>query len=295
MLGGTGPIGRAVGRRLAGEGWQVVAVARSPRASFPHLVVADRYDAAGMRAVVGDGADLIVDCLCYTAAHAASLLPLLADAGSAVVMSARAVYVDGAGHHVNSAVPPCFDAPVAESQPTVAPSGSDEFDSREGYAACKVAAERVLLGSGYPVTVLRAAKVHGAGSSRPVAGFFLERLLGGGRTVRLARPADADHLTAAANVADLVTHAAARPAARILNVADADAPTLAQAAQCVAAHLGRTVEVVADPLVGTGPGWGQPRPMLLDTSAARALGHRPRTFAATIGTEVDWLARAAAD
>ncbi|TAM89030.1 MAG: reductase [Jatrophihabitans sp.] len=292
VLGGTGVVGRAVAAWLRPRGWRVDLVARTPREPFPDVLVADRYDPAALRAVVGGGADLLVDCLCYTAAHASALLPLLTDVGAAVVLSARAVYVDDAGHHVNSDEPVSFAHPVTEQQPTVAASGGDDFQSRCGYAACKVAAEQVLLDSGLPVSVLRASKIHGAGSARPVSEVFVARALAGNAVLRLAHPGYADHLTAAANVAQLVDLVAAAPGARILNVADADVPSRAAAAGAVAAHLGHHWKVRDDP-GGDQPSWGQPRPMVLDTAAARRLGFRPQRFARTIGTEIDWLAAAA--
>ena len=286
-------VGRAVHRRLTAAGWRVDAVARRPRDPVGEVCVADRHDPVALAAVVGAGADLLVDCLCYTAADAASLLPLLGDVSSTVVLSARAVYVDEAGNHVNSDEPPRFAGPVTEKQPTVAPSYGDDYDSRFGYAACKVAAEQVLLGSGRPVTVLRAAKVHGAGAARPVSAFFVDRALAGDRTVPLAHPEYAEHLSAAENVARLVAIAAARPDARILNVADADAPTLAEAALLTARRLGHRWRVVPDPSAPGRPGWGAERPVRLDLSAARALGYRPATFAATVPAEIDWLRTAA--
>ena len=293
VLGGTGVIGRAVGRHLRSAGWRVDLVARTAREPFPDVVVADRHDPAALRAVVGDGADLLVDCLCYTATHAETLLPLLADVDATVVMSARAVYVDAAGNHLNSEVPARFEAPVTEQQPTVPPSRTADFNSREGYSACKVAAEQVLLEGGRPVTILRAGKVHGEGSPRPISEFFVERILGGDAALHLPHPEYADHLTAAANVANLVQAVATRPQTRILNVADADAPTLADAARAAARHLDHTWQVVADPSATTHPGWGQRHPMLLDTRAAQRLGYRPATFAETIGAEIDWLTTAA--
>ena len=293
VLGGTGVVGRAVGRHLRSTGWHVDLVARTAREPFPDVVVADRHDTAALRAVVGDGADLLVDCLCYTSADAEMLLPLLARVTATVVMSARAVYVDDTGSHLNSEVPAHFDAPVTEQQPTVPPSRTADHNSREGYAACKVAAEQILLDSGRPVTILRASKVHGGGSPRPISEFFVERILSGDGALHLAHPEYADHLTAAANIANLVETVATRPQTRILNVADADAPTLADAAQAVARHLDHAWQVVMDPSATAHPGWGQRHPMLLDTGAAQALGHRPATFAGTIGAEIDWLTTAA--
>lgn len=292
MLGGTGVIGRAVSRRLTEAGWRVDAVARGNRDGLPEVVRADRHDAAALAAVVGSGADLLVDCLCYTARDAELILPLLESVTAAVVMSARAVYVDEAGNHLNADTAPNFEEPVTEQQPTLAPSRTADFNSRDGYARCKVAAEQVLLDSGRPVTILRASKVHGAGSPRPVSEFFVERVLNGEDVLRLTHPGYADHLTAARNVAHLVEIVAANPGARVLNVADADVPTRAHAAEVTADFFHHGWTIVEDEAAPQPP-WGQRRPLVLDTSAAQGIGYRPETFAATIGAELGWLAAAA--
>jgi nucleoside-diphosphate-sugar epimerase len=173
ILGGTGLIGRAVASRLLAAGWQVDVTGRdagrmpgSLARAGARFAAAERSDPRALAAAAGSGADLLVDCVCYTAADADLLLPLARAAGSTVLISSKAVYVDAAGRHVNSAEAPRFAGPIREDQPTMAPSGAD-YRSREGYGANKVAAEQVLLDSGAPVTVLRPSKVHGPGATRP--------------------------------------------------------------------------------------------------------------------------------
>ncbi|MGH8979581.1 MAG: reductase, partial [Acidimicrobiales bacterium] len=80
ILAGTGAIGWATARRLAPEGWEVVVTGRDPAHAPPGLaalgvalVRADRHDVGSVAAVIGRGADLLVDCACFTAAHAAGL------------------------------------------------------------------------------------------------------------------------------------------------------------------------------------------------------------------------------
>src|SRR5690349_13555253 len=156
IIGGTGLIGRAVARRLLAAGWRVTVTGRDPRhlpgdlaAGGARFVVADRADPAALPG----GCELVVDCVCFTAAQARLVLPLLRDSRCAVMISSKAVYVDAAGNHVNSATPPRFPGPVTEEQPTMRP-GDMPYDSPQGYGANKVAAEQVLLDSGAPVTVL---------------------------------------------------------------------------------------------------------------------------------------------
>jgi nucleoside-diphosphate-sugar epimerase len=301
VLGGTGSIGRATALRLLAAGWEVDVTGRDP-AHMPRevaaaggtFVAADRADARALAAALGDGADLLVDCICFTAADAALLVPLARAATSTVLISSKAVYVDDAGNHSNSDAPPRFGGPIRETQPTLPPGGGD-YTTREGYGANKVAAERVLLDSGLPVTVLRPSKVHGAGAARPREWVFVKRVLDRRPAVFLAhRGAGVDHTTAAANIAALVEVAAAKPGARILNSADPDAPSGLEVARTVARHLGHEWEEVlldGEPEDGVGGHpWDAPYPIVLDTTAATELGYVPAgDYAATVVDELDWL------
>jgi nucleoside-diphosphate-sugar epimerase len=301
VIGGTGLIGRAVAHRLVTAGWQVVVTGRDP-ARMPHdlatagvrFAAADRADPVALAAALGDGSDLLVDCVCFTGEQARLILPLLADVRSAVMMSSKAVYVDGAGNHVNSPVKPRFAGPVTERQPTMKP-GDQPHRSAEGYGANKIAAEHVLLDSGRPVTVLRPSKVHGEGAAPPREWYFVKRALdrrpvlllaGGGR--------GADHPTAAVNLAALVEVVADRPGRRILNAADPDTPDGRAIARTIAGLTGHTWREVlldddAPPALGRHP-WHFVPPVALDMTAASELGYRPvGDYAATVALEVAWL------
>jgi nucleoside-diphosphate-sugar epimerase len=334
IVGGTGAIGRAAARRLLATGWSVELTGRDPArmprdiaAAGGRFVAADTRDAGRSRATFGDGADLLVDCVCFTAEDAARLLPLARDTASTVLISSKAVYVDGAGRHSNSPADPDFGGPVREDQPTVAP-GYGDYRSAAGYPAGKVAAERVLLDSGAPVTVLRPSKIHGPGSRQPREWVFVKRVLDRRPVLFLAhRGAGVDHPTAAANIAALIELAAARPGPRILNAADPDAPSALEISRVIARHLGHTWdEVLLDdqqaapgqPALGQ-PALGQPargqpalgqpargqpargrhpwdraHPFVLDMTAAARLGYTPAgDYAATVAAAVDWLVAAA--
>ncbi len=196
-------------------------------------------DAGRLRATFGDGADLLVDCACFTAEDAARLLPLARDTASTVLIS-KAVYVDEAYHHSNSPVKPDFGGPVREPA-----HGGLDTGTAEGYLPAKVAAEQVLLDSGVPVTVLRPSKIHGPGSRQPREWMFVKRVLDRRPVLFLARRgAGVDHPTAAANIAALIELAARRPGRRILNAADPDAPSALDMSRAIAAHLGHTWEEV---------------------------------------------------
>lgn len=293
ILGGTGSIGRATARRLLASGWEVDVTGRDP-AHMPRDLAA-----AGGRFVAadrGDGADLLVDCICYTADDAIRLLPLASQAGSTLMISSKAVYVDDVGRHSNSEEAPQFDGPIRETQPTMAP-GSGDYMTREGYGANKVAAEQVLLDSGEPVTVLRPSKIHGAGARNPREWVFVKRVLDRRPAVFLAnRGAGVDHTTAAANIAALIEVVAAKPGRRILNSADPDAPSALEISRAIARHLDHAWEEVLldDDSLGRHP-WDAPHPIVLDTSAALELGYEPvGDYATTVPEAVDWLVAAAA-
>ncbi len=301
LIGGTGLIGSAIARRLLTIGWDVDVLARGTTpvaddlAGRTRLTAADRSDAPAMRAAFGAGADLLVDCACYTAADASGLLALAADASSTVMISSKAVYADAAGRHANSLHAPRFEGPVTESQPTVAP-GDMDHRSPEGYGANKVAAERILLDSGLPISVLRPSKVHGRGAVPARSWVFVKRVLDRRPVVLLAGDGlGVDHPSAAANVARLVETVAKRPGARILNIADPDAPCGADIARIVGEHFGHAWRLVplddgAPAPLGWHP-WDRRPPVVLDMNAALAVGYRPAgDFAATIPDELDWLA-----
>ncbi len=300
IVGGTGLVGRAVARRLLAAGWDVTVTGRDPGRTPTDLVdrvrfvAADRDDPDALASATGTGCDLLVDCVCFTAAQARSLLPLARDAGSIVMLSSKAVYVDDAGNHSNSRTAPRFPVPVTERQPTMAP-GDMPYRSAEGYGPNKVAAERVLLDSGLPVTVLRPSKIHGEGAAPPREWYFVKRALDGRPAVLLAgRGAGGDHPSAATNIAALVQVAAERPGRRILNAADPDAPDGLRIARTIAELTGHERREVlldgdAPPGLGRHP-WHRVPPVVLDTSAARALGYQPvGDYRTTVADAVRWL------
>ncbi|WP_338040872.1 NAD-dependent epimerase/dehydratase family protein [Nocardiopsis baichengensis] len=299
VLGGTGPIGQAVSHCLLRSGWNVVVVARTPNSLPPDLVrsgavlkVADARNLEGLRRALTRGADLLVDCVCYTATDANRLLPFLADVGSTVMVSSKAVYVDDAGNHVNSPTKPLFTTPITEQNPTLAPRNGD-YDTAEGYGPNKIAAEHVLLDSGHPVTVLRASKVHGVGASPPREWMFVKRVLDKRKPLFLRRRGESiGHTTAAVNLAALVQRVAQFPGRRILNSADPDAPSVIEIARTISAHFKHEWDLYfvdeTSPL-GKTP-WDTATPIILDMSAAMRLGYAPvGTYAETIRSTLNWL------
>ncbi|HEX4789107.1 MAG TPA: NAD-dependent epimerase/dehydratase family protein [Actinospica sp.] len=302
ILGGTGVIGRATARRLIDADWQVDVTGRDP-AHLPRELAeagvrfhpAERSDPEALRDALGSGTDLLVDCVCYTAADARLLLPLAARADSTVLISSKAVYVDGAGNHSNSAAPPDYGGPVPETHPTLPPGEDVDYRSREGYGASKVAAELVALNSGLPISVLRPSRIHGAGANRPREWVFVRRALDRRPAVLLAAGGTGVvHPTAAVNLAALIETVARHPGTRVLNSADPDAPCAREIARAIARQLGHAWrEVPLDDAAPKGLGrtpWDAQHPVVLDTTASLNLGYRPvGDFAATVIETVDWL------
>ena len=302
ILGGTGAVGRATALRLLEKGWRVDLTGRNPerfdptvRALGGHYVESDRFERRQLAAVVGEGADLLVDCACYTAAHAHSLVSCARDAGSTVMLSSKAVYVDERGRHSNSPAAPVFAGPIHESQATMRPS-SAAYNSPEGYGANKIAAEIVLLDSALAVSVLRPSKIHGVGARRAREWYFVKRVLDRRPSVMLAAGGrGVDHPTAALNLAALIEVVAASPGRRVLNIADPDAPSALEISRIVAGQLGHgwrevLLEDDAPQDLGRTP-WSAPSPVVLDTSAAAALGYvAVGDYATTVRATLSWLA-----
>ncbi|KQO63122.1 NAD-dependent epimerase/dehydratase family protein [Curtobacterium sp. Leaf261] len=306
VLGGTGGIGSAVARRLldADEDWQVDVLARrdGPAAQYlvargARFVAGDRRDTTILRELLRNGADLLVDGVCATAADAAQLAPFLPDVSSTVMLSTKAVYVDEQGRHANSVDRPVFPVPISERQPTVAPGDGDPT-SRDGYAGNKVAAEHLLLDHGAPVTVLRPSKVYGVGIARPREWFVVRRVLDERERIVLANHGrSVDHTTAAAGIASLVELVAANPDRRILNVADDPAPTVLEIVRSIAERLDHRfdeilLDVDAPAFLGVTP-WSTASPVVLDLADARALGWEPLRFADAVVPEIEWLVETA--
>ncbi|WP_349866896.1 NAD-dependent epimerase/dehydratase family protein [Leifsonia sp. WHRI 6310E] len=300
ILGGTGLLGRATALRLAASGWAVSVTGRDAErmpaaladAGVVHLR-SDRRDPVALAAALRDGADLVVDALCFTAQDARMLLPHLDGVGATVMFSSKAVYVDGDGRHINSVERPRFGAPVPEDADTLEPAWDGLYQSREGYGRNKVAAERVLLESGRPVTILRASKVHGVGAALPREWHFVRRVLDGRPVVLLAHGGRGyDHPTAAVNAAALVETVAGHPGTRLLNAADPDVPMGRDIARIVAETLGHDwAEVLVDGDEQGGHPWDVVPGIELDLSAATALGYRPvGAYAETVRPAIEWAA-----
>ncbi|MFI1304346.1 NAD-dependent epimerase/dehydratase family protein [Streptomyces sioyaensis] len=303
VIGASGQIGRAAVRALARDGWEVTAASRRGGRddSWPAEVrsaAVDREDDAALAGLLGEGCDVLLDCVAYGAAHARQLTGLADRIGSAVVISSGAVYEDDRGRSfATQGEPdgfPAYPVPVPETQPTVPPGDAD-------YGTRKIALERALLAQGdrLPVTLLRAGAIHGPYSPLPRELYFVKRVLDGRRVRVLAYGGSSRfHPVHVDNLAELVRLAARRPGSRVLNAGDPQAPTVAEISAAVDAAMGAPPSEIVGPAgappstgVGTTP-WTTPHPIVYDlTAAERELGYRAvTTYEESLPETVAWLA-----
>ncbi|MFD9540255.1 NAD-dependent epimerase/dehydratase family protein [Streptomyces sp. NPDC060022] len=302
VLGATGQVGRAAVRALAKDGWDVTAVSRGGGrdgtwGSDVRSVSLDREDEGALAAALGDGCDVLVDMVAFDGAHARQLTGLTGRVGSAVVISSGAVYEDDRGRGFDTQGEPDgaphYPLPIPETQRTVAPGDTT-------YATRKIQLERELLAAGgeLPVTLLRAGAIHGEHCRTPRELYFVKRLLDGrGRRVLAYDGMCRFHPVHVSNLAELIRLAALRPASRVLNSGDPQAPTVSEIAAAIDDVLGRKTETVlvagAPPEghVGETP-WTSAHPIVYDMASARQeLGYVPVTdYADSLPGTVEWLA-----
>jgi nucleoside-diphosphate-sugar epimerase len=284
LLGGTGQIGRAAAPRLQRAGWDVLVAARSGP------IRVDRTKPGELEAAVGDGVDVLVDCVAFTRADGEQLNALAGRVGSLVVVSSGSVYMDEEGRTLDEASSletfPRFAVPIPETQPTVAASD-------ETYSTQKAALEQTVLDGPIPVTVLRPGAIHGPGSEAPRELFFVKRSLDGRTHVVLVSNGESRfHTTSVQNLAELIALAAERPGDRILNCGDPEPPTVSEIGRAIAPELTQV------PIAENGyerrdlsNPWAVPFPLVLDMHAAeRELGYRPvARYADAVRATVEWL------
>ncbi|WP_428490595.1 NAD-dependent epimerase/dehydratase family protein [Rhodopila sp.] len=305
ILGGTGQIGRAVARDLLAAGWSVTFSHRGHRPAPRDLieqgarVVTLERDRDELARTLGSGADALIDTTAYNRDHASQLIAVQASIGCFVVVSSASVYRDQLGRTLDEAAEtgfPDLPDPIPETHPTVDPGPTT-------YSTRKVALERHLLDAASPpVTILRPCAIHGPNSRHPREWWLVKRMLDRRSAIPLAhRGTSRFHASAVANIAAVARIAAETPGSRVLNIADPDAPTVAEIAAHIARHLdyqGRIVAVDApddSPLIGRTP-WSVPRPFVLDCRTAGSLGYVPATsYADAAGAMCGWLVEDAAN
>jgi nucleoside-diphosphate-sugar epimerase len=292
LIGGNGMIGRAAARALAGDGWEVVAVSRS--GSLPEglaelgvqAVVADRSDDAELRAVLGSGADVVLDTMAFTREHGEQLNALAGLVGSLIVISSASVYADDEGRALDGeGDSPVMPVPILETQRTADPGDAT-------YSTRKAELEQTLLEGPLPSTLLRACAIHGPGAKHPREVFFVKRAVDGRRRVALAWKGESRfHTTSVANLAELIRLAAARPGDRALNAGDPDPPTTLGICRAIGDALGHEFEPVLLPRDEYENPWAAEQPFVVSmTEAEQELGYRPvATYPEAVRETCAWL------
>lgn len=268
VFGGSGQTGRTIAAALLAKGWQVDATTRAP--ALPQDVAATYVTRRTTRAetIRAGQYDAVIDTLAFTAEDAADLLAARKDFGQLVVVSTASVYadVDGNGFETGKDFP-AYPDPIPEDQPTM-PLGP-------GYSAGKVALEHALAGT--PTLILRPGAIHGMGARHPREWWVLKRLLDGRSRIPLAHGGTSQfHTTSAAGMAGFTAHALDRQITGIFNIADPDAPSVAQIVRNILLATGHSAEIIPLPdndhsPVGHSP-WSVARPLRLDLSRALATG-----------------------
>jgi nucleoside-diphosphate-sugar epimerase len=286
IVGGRGQSGLAIGRRLVDEGWSVTGTSSG---AFPDPGVvpgvrwaALRRDEPGeLESVAGAGFDVVVDVTAFQPDHAAQLLTLGDRIGSAVVLSTLSVYTDPQGRTLagtGEAGFPEWPVPIPEDWATVPASDLD-------YSSRKAGIEQLLRNEApWPVTIVRPGAIYGRHSRHLREWYFIKRVIDGRRRVVLPfRGESVFQPTAAVNLAELVSLAAARPGRRTLNCGDIDPPAVTEISTIVDDLMGWQTERVLvagpapEPSVGDHP-WAVPRPVVADMSRAEEeLGYRERS------------------
>ncbi len=307
IIGGTGQIGTAAARRLAGDGWSVLLAHRGEHTGDPTLneldVTTVRLDRENTDKLleVASGHDLVVDTVAYNTAHADQLARLAGDVGSLVVISTGSVYVGRNGSYLDIADDedpeafPDYPIPLHETDPTV------DNDKRT-YSPLKAAMERRLLASkGLPVSILRPGAIHGLFNPTPREWYFVKRALDGRSRIILSNDGQSRFSTSSTvNIAELIALCAARPARRVLNAVEEDTLTVAEIADTIFSAMGHNVEIVTFPgtsgALGSTP-WSTARPLVLSMDAAKAeLGYRqPVDYATSVRSEIRMITRAVAE
>ena len=293
VIFGAGQLGQACTSALKGS--QVTTLDRQSLVAGAPF---DRRNGASLTAAIGGGADLVIDTIGFDRADADLLLPLASGIGQLITISSASVYADAAGRSLDEARVdgfPEFGAPITEAQATVRP-GDDTYSTR------KVAMEQRLLDAmRCPVVGLRPCAIHGVGSRHPREWWFVKRLIDGRQVVPLAYDGESRfQTTAATSIGRLATALAVHRTSGIFNIADPDAPSVAEIGSVIAARLTRPIafrRLAGAPRnhVGETP-WCVPRPYIIDSGAALAAGFRhDGDYAAQVAPTIEWLVTTAGD
>lgn len=300
VIGGSGQIGAAICDLFAREGFEVRAAhrRREPDVDIDaEWVTLDREDTAALRAAAR-GADIVIDTVPYTEAHADQLAEL-DDVGSVIAISTGSVYLGQNGSYFDVATSdsdfPDFPLPITEDCPTI-------DNDRATYGPRKAAMERRLLSRARaPVSILRPGAVHGPRSPKLREFYFMKRALDGRPLVVLSRNGACRFSTSStANIAALALACARNPGSGPLNAVDEEALSTSEIAEAVFDVMGHSAEILSFPEPASGDlgatPWDCARPFVCSMERARAtVDYRPAvTYRESIQLDAEWLMSALA-
>lgn len=302
VFGGSGQIGAETARFLAKNDWSVTAATREERPLPGPLADLNviPFDASKLSRTqtVRDANgpfDVIVDPTAYTEKDARDLLDLQAFAGTIVALSSSSVYRDPEGRSLDEAYQngfPELPKGISESTPTVPPGP-------ETYSTHKVAMEHTLKQAKVPVIILRPCAIYGRYARALREAWLLKRIADKRTHIPVAYEAKSVfHTSSTAGIASLIGCALENPSSQTLNVADPSPPNVHEIATAISNVIGQDIPLLpfeGDPQgpVGRSP-WSVPRPYVLDTSLAQAMGwDGGSSYAEAIADVCKWATQSA--
>jgi len=180
---------------------------------------------------------------------------------------------------------PLFDGPLSEQAGTVA-AGPETYSTR------KIQMENELLENvTVPLTILRPCTVHGPHSKHAREWWFVKRLLDGRKRIPLAYGGESRfQTTSTAAIADVVAQSVDGHLPTVVNVADANSPSVKEIGNCIMQIMNREAELV--PLAneesypatkGRSP-WSLQHPMVCSSVCPSKI-----TYEASVAPAVHWL------
>ncbi|PKP98787.1 MAG: reductase [Alphaproteobacteria bacterium HGW-Alphaproteobacteria-15] len=282
---GAGQIGFAATHAFCTEAWDVTILSRTRPAwlQFPQQWRA--YDAG---VDPPPRADAVLDTIAYDAADVSHYDPDCI--GRLIVVSSASVYCDDQGRTLDEGPVngyPEFAGAITEHQSTVK-AGPESYSTR------KVRMEecvRALFGE--RATILRPCAIYGQWSRHPREWWFVKRLLDGRAHIPLIFGGQSQFQTSDVGaIAATAEASASLGVGGIFNIADADAPSVREIGEAIAACLDKDVEFVGLEevgLIGRTP-WSVPRPFIVSSARAAVMtGKQSCSYADRMPLAVQWL------
>lgn len=291
IVGGTGQIGLDAAKRLAAEGWDVTIASRKQiehSGSWSHVAFdANRKD--GLQTIINGSYDLILSCIAFDAADAQELIKVQSYVGRIIVISSVSVCCDRNGRTLDEAREsgfPDFPNGFSETCETVSPGP-------ETYSTRKISMEQFLIKNAkVPITILRPSAVHGPYSTHAREWWFVKRLLDGRKQIPLAFNGKSRMGTTSVNaISEAVIQATDGKLPTLVNVRDADSPSVYEIGNIIMSHMQRETELICLPddgypaKYGVTP-WSLPKPYVCN-----AIATHDQTYSETVGKAIDWLVR----